>query len=141
MINEAHGRASAVMAGGALGALLRFAVGQALPHSGDGFPIATFVVNITGAFGLGVAGVMLIERLAPGRYLRHFIAIGFFGAYTTFSTMALEGVRLLEARRFAVAITYWVLSLTMGQLSGALGMRLGRFEPPKTGGRPDEVRG
>lgn len=128
--------------GGALGAVSRWAVGLALaPTSGSGFPLATFVVNISGAFGLGFAAVLLIERLPPTRYLRNLIGIGFFGAYTTFSTMAMEGVRLVENGRVATAATYWVLALIVGQMAGVYGMWLGRADlPVRRGDEPARRR-
>jgi len=127
------------MVGGAAGALLRWSLGLLIVSPSGGFPVATFVVNMTGAFGLGVAGVIFAERMPPIRFLRELIAIGFFGAYTTFSTMALEGVRLVESGKIPTAMTYWVLTLIVGQMAGISGMWLGRFET--RGGRHDEARG
>jgi fluoride exporter len=133
-------RSVAVMVGGAAGALLRWAVGLAIVVPVGGFPLATFVVNMTGAFGLGAGGVVLTERMAPTRYLRDLVGIGFFGAYTTFSTMAVEGVRLLERGRVATALAYWVATLIAGQMAGVYGMWLGRLEAWGRRGR-HEARG
>ena len=122
-------RAVSVFVGGACGTLARWWVGLALaPSSPAGFPTATFVVNITGALGLGFASVLLTERLPPTRYLRSLVGIGFFGAYTTFSTMAVEGVRLLDLGRTRTALTYWILTLVLGQMAGVYGMWLGRMK-------------
>jgi CrcB protein len=65
---------------------------------------------VSGAFGLALVGVLLTERLAPTRYLRTPIAIGFLGAYTTFSTMAVEGVRLIDHGRAGTAFGYWIMT-------------------------------
>ena len=121
-------RALAVFIGGGFGALARWGIGVALVGSSTGFPLATFIVNMTGAFGLGFAGVLFTERMPPTRYLRALIGIGFFGAYTTFSTMALEGVRLLDIGRVRMGLTYWILTLIVGQMAGVYGMWLGRLE-------------
>jgi fluoride exporter len=120
------GRSVAVLFGGAVGALARWGVGLALATTAGGFPLATLIVNTTGAFGLGLASVLINERLPPMRFARALIAIGFFGAYTTFSTMAVEGVRLVTAGRAAVAIGYWLATLVAGQMAGVYGMWLGR---------------
>jgi CrcB protein len=119
-------RLMAVMIGGAAGALARWAVELAVPPL-QGFPLATFLINITGAFALGLLGVLLLERLPPTRYLRPLLGIGFLGAYTTFSTMAVEGVRLLDDGRPQLAVAYWVATLLVGQMAGVWGMWLGRL--------------
>lgn len=128
-------RSLAVFAGGSLGALARWGVATALAASPTAFPIATFIVNTTGAFGLGLTAILLTERLRPSRYARSLIGIGFFGAYTTFSTMAVEGVRLIDAGRAGTALTYWLLTLFAGQMAGVYGMWLGRLDV--RGGRRD----
>ena len=83
------------------------------------------MVNVAGAFGLSFVAVLLIERLPPTRYLRSLIGIGFFGAYTTFSTMAMEGVRLIDSGHVETALIYWILTLIIGQMAGVYGMWLG----------------
>jgi CrcB protein len=123
-------RLLAVMLGGAAGAMARWAIELAVPTVG-GFPVATFLINVTGAFGLGLVGVVLLERLAPTRYLRPLLGIGFLGAYTTFSTMAMEGVRLLDRGRPGLAVGYWVTTLLVGQMAGVYGMWLGRIRLPR----------
>jgi fluoride exporter len=123
-------RLVAVMVGGAAGALARWAIEFAVPPVG-GFPLATFLINVTGAFALGVVGVALLERLVPTRYLRPLLGIGLLGAYTTFSTMAMDGVRLLDQGRPALAVGYWVATLLVGQMAGVYGMWLGRLRRPR----------
>ncbi len=95
-----------------------------MPPRGASFPWATFAVNVSGAFGLCLVAVVLAERIAPTRYLRPLIGIGFFGAYTTFSTMALEGVRSVDAGHPGLTAVYWVVTLVAGQLAGFAGMVL-----------------
>jgi CrcB protein len=123
-------RLVAVMVGGAVGAVARWAVELAIP-SVAGFPLATLVINVSGAFAMGLVGVLLLERLAPTRYLRPLLAIGLLGAYTTFSTMAMEGVRLLDQGRLGLAVGYWVATLLVGQMAGVYGMWLGRLRLPR----------
>lgn len=123
-------RTATVVVGGSVGALARWAVGLAIVAGINGFPWATLIVNVSGAFGLSLAATLLNERIAPTRYMRNLINIGFFGAYTTFSTMALEGVRLMTAGRTSTALTYWVATLVLGQMAGVYGMWLGRLQLP-----------
>jgi CrcB protein len=123
-------RSAAVFVGGAVGSLARWAVELALPATPGGFPVGTLAVNVSGAFGLGLAAELLTERLAPRPALRSLIGSGFFGAYTTFSTMALEGVRLLKSGEIATAIFYWAATLILGQMAGVYGMWVGRIELP-----------
>jgi CrcB protein len=110
-------RLVAVMTGGALGTLARWAVELTIPSVG-GFPLATLLINVTGAFGLGLVGVVLLERLAPTRSLRPLLGIGFLGAYTTFSTMAMEGVRLLDDDRPWTGGTYSGTAFSGGAWNG-----------------------
>lgn len=114
--------------GGSVGALARWGIAAALAVSPAAFPIATLIVNTTGAFGLGLAAVLLTERLSPSRYARSLIGIGFFGAYTTFSTMAVEGVRLIDAGHAETALGYWLATLVVGQIAGVCGIWLGRLD-------------
>ncbi len=123
-------QSASVVAGGVLGTLARWWVGEIVPSSQLGFPWGTLVVNVTGAFMLGAIGVVLIERVARIGHLRSFLAIGLLGSYTTFSTMALEGVQLIEARRLGLAAGYWTATLVVGQIAGVYGMWLGRLRIP-----------
>lgn len=123
-------RSLAVAAGGVLGTLARWWVEQIVTSSPSGFPWATLIVNVTGAFALGAIGVLLIERVTYVGHLRTFLAIGLLGSYTTFSTMAVEGVRLIESHHAALAAGYWVTTLVFGQVAGLFGMWLGRWRVP-----------
>lgn len=124
-------RSASVVAGGVLGTLTRWWVEGVFAPSPLGFPWGTLIVNVTGAFALGVVGVILIERVAHSGYLRTFLGIGLLGSYTTFSTMALEGVQLIEAQRLGLAAGYWIATLVLGQMAGVYGMWLGRLRIPR----------
>jgi fluoride exporter len=121
------GRIFAVMVGGAVGALARWSVGLAFAASSTAFPWSTFVVNATGAFGSSFIAVLLTERILGHRMLRPLIAVGFFGAYTTFSTMAVEGVKLIDGGQVRTAALYWLATLIVGQLAGVYGLWVGRL--------------
>ncbi len=121
----------AIALGGALGTPARYEVSQLIHVAKDTFPWATFVVNLSGAFVLGLF-LTLIERFPPTRYLRAFFAIGFLGSFTTFSTMAVDTVVLVKDHRTVLGIGYLGASVAAGLASCYLGMvlavspRLGR---------------
>lgn len=115
------------MAGGALGALARWGVDELFDAAdGQGFPMATLAVNVTGAFLLGALGILLVERAAGAGNLRTFLLIGVLGSYTTFSAMALEGVLLIDSGDGMTAMAYWVATLILGLTAGMVGVWLAR---------------
>lgn len=118
---------AAIAAGGALGALARYAVAEWVGVGAGGFPWATFWTNVSGAFALGALLVVLLLRYPAHRYLRPFAATGFLGAYTTFSTFMVETDQLLDHGHSRVALTYVVASLVAGLAAVALGMAGGRL--------------
>ncbi|MER8231849.1 fluoride efflux transporter CrcB [Streptomyces sp. NPDC094049] len=96
-----------VAAGGALGAVARYAASLARPTATDSFPWTTFAVNVSGCALLGVLMVLLTETTtAPHPLLRPFLGTGFCGGYTTFSTYGLDTQRLLAAGETARAVLY-----------------------------------
>jgi CrcB protein len=104
----------AVFAGGFFGAVLRGALAESVtPGSGE-WPWPTFSVNIAGAILLGYAVTRLAERLPPTRYRRSFLASGLCGALTTFSTMMVELLRMLEASHWGLAAGYSSASVACG---------------------------
>jgi fluoride exporter len=105
----------AVAAGGALGAMLRYYLGgSVLGRAAAPFPTATFVINVTGSFILGFFLTLVTERVHVSPHLRLAVAVGFVGAYTTFSTFEYETARLVEERSFLLAFLNVVLSFIVG---------------------------
>jgi CrcB protein len=105
----------AVAAGGALGAMARYYLnGSALGRAARPFPTATFVINVTGSFILGFFLTLVTERVSISPYLRLAVAVGFVGAYTTFSTFEYENARLIEGREYLTAFLYMSLSVIVG---------------------------
>lgn len=105
----------AVAVGSALGGMLRYYLGgTALARLAGSFPLATFVINLTGSFIIGFFLTLVAERLSLSQPLRLAIAVGFVGAYTTFSTFEYETARLVEERHFMLALLYVVLSVVVG---------------------------
>ena len=117
---------AAIFAGGFVGAIARAAVAEALPTHQDTWPWATFLVNVAGTFLLGYAATRLQERLPLSAYRRPFVGTGVCGALTTFSTMQIEILRLLDERDIGLAASYALASIAAGFLAVALATNLVR---------------
>ena len=117
---------AAIFAGGVLGAIARAELVVALPQHGTQWPWGTFLVNIAGAFLLGYFVTRLQERLPLSAYRRPFLGTGFCGALTTFSTMQLELLNMLDAGHVALAAAYALVSLAAGFGAVALATNLVR---------------
>jgi CrcB protein len=108
---------AAVFVGGALGTLARAALATvAAPEPGH-WPWPTFIVNIVGAFLLGYFTTRLLERLPVSSYRRPLLGTGVCGGLTTFSTMQVETVRMLEHHHYGLAAGYTAASLIAGLLA------------------------
>ena len=118
-----------IAVGGALGAPARYEVSQLIHVAPDTFPWATLVTNLSGAFVLGLFLTFVLERLAPMRYLRAFFAIGFLGAFTTFSTMAVETVTLAKDGDAVLGVAYLIVSIAAGLAVTYFGIVLARLLP------------
>lgn len=113
--------------GGALGSLARWGVGELVPWSGQTFPWATFIENVSGGFLLGVLMVFVVEVWPPRRYLRPFLGVGLLGGYTTFSTYMLESRHLLAQDQVVTAFAYLGGSLLAGLSAVWLGIGIARL--------------
>ncbi|MET0765710.1 MAG: fluoride efflux transporter CrcB [Blastococcus sp.] len=111
--------------GGVLGALARWAVATALPHSPDGWPWATLLVNLTGCLLLGVLTAVVTVRLPEAAWPRPFLAVGVLGGFTTFSAFAVEIVELVDAGAAVLAAGYVLASVVGGIVAVAVGARAG----------------
>jgi len=116
----------AVFAGGAIGAVLRAWLGRVLETDHGAWPWATFVVNIAAAFVLGWFSTVLLERLPVSRFRRPFVGTGVCGGLSTFSTMQVETVRLVQDGHPVVALAYVLASLAAGILAMHLATALAR---------------
>jgi CrcB protein len=92
-------------------------------------PWATLAVNLSGSFAIGVLLTFVLERWPPTRYVRPFAAIGCLGAFTTFSTFAVESDLLIKEGRVGIAIGYGVASVAGGLVAAYLGIVVGRAWP------------
>lgn len=105
---------AAIFAGGFLGAVARAELAEALPHTSGQWPWATFLVNVAGAALLGSVVTRLQERLPLSAYRRPFLGTGLCGALTTFSTMQVELLRMLDDHRAGLALGYAGASIAAG---------------------------
>jgi CrcB protein len=112
-----------------LGAPARYGVAQLIHVAPGTFPWATFWTNITGSFALGLVLALLLERFPPTQYLRPFVATGFLGAYTTYSTFAVETDLLIKDGHAVIGIVYTGASLLVGLVAVWLGMSATRLFP------------
>jgi len=111
-----------VAVAGALGALTRYGVGVAIGP--QVFPWGTWAVNISGSFLLGL--VLTLGTRLPD-HVTTAIAVGYIGAFTTYSTFSWELFTLGRTDRLLVASAYLASSVVLGILAAALGYRLGRL--------------
>jgi CrcB protein len=116
-----------IAAGGAAGAVTRYLVDVFVSERfGSAFPLGTFVINLTGAFALGLLYALAIERSVLPADIRGPLMIGFLGAYTTFSTLMLESWRLVEDGALMLAITNVAGSAVLGIVAVVVGLAVGR---------------
>lgn len=113
--------------GGFFGAIARYLVGGWIMGSGRFvFPLGTLIINVTGSFLLGLFFAFAVERIGLDGFWRPFFAIGFLGAYTTFSTFSLETMNLFKDGSFLLA-TANVLASVLFSLAGVyLGLLIGK---------------
>jgi CrcB protein len=114
--------------GGFFGAIARYLVDGWVSGSTKigAFPLGTFVINISGAFTLGLLFALAMEKAAIDPRIRGPVMIGFLGAYTTFSTLMLESWRLAEDGSWSLALLNVGLSGVVGMCAVFAGLTLGR---------------
>ena len=116
-----------VAIGGAAGSVLRYAVGRLAAHYlGANTVVGTFAVNIAGSFALGVLATIFISRSDWPLELRAMATVGLLGGFTTFSTLAYDGVRLLSSGEYARAGLSIAANLIVGLIAAYLGALVGR---------------
>ncbi len=112
--------------GGFLGANARYWVGGwVAARMGSTFPYGTLVINVSGSFALGLLmGAAEFGTIAPASRLA--FAVGFLGAYTTFSTFTYETLRLIESGSLLLAAANVVASTLVGLAGVFVGALIGR---------------
>ncbi|MEI8084347.1 MAG: fluoride efflux transporter CrcB [Actinomycetes bacterium] len=134
----------AVAIGGAIGAFGRHGLDLMIPSARDGWPTATFVVNISGAFVLGIV-LVIARRALPdptsstvARRFRPLLITGVLGGYTTFSTFMVEAHGLVATDRSPLALLYVFGSLVAGVVAVAIGGLVAGGVARVVAGRPPE---
>jgi len=116
------GNIFAIFAGGGLGAIVRFFLsGAASSRAGTALPFGTLFVNVTGSFIIGMIVSLMEMAIVPAAW-RPFAAVGFVGAYTTFSTYAFETVSLLQKKSYGPAIWNFFLNNVLSMAAIVFGM-------------------
>jgi CrcB protein len=111
-----------------LGANLRYVIMVwSIDHWGTDFPYGTLIVNVSGAFTIGIILAYLGERLEISLLWRLFFVTGFLGGYTTFSTYAWEGLVLADQGAWLRAGAYVLGSNVLGFAGVWLGATLARL--------------
>lgn len=118
----------AVAVGGAIGSMLRYGIGQLTTNVLGTTPVlATFTVNVSGSFLLGIFYTLCNDRLVTSIELRVLIGVGLIGGYTTFSTFSFETIRLIESGESIKAIANILTNLLFGIGAAYLGILMGKI--------------
>ena len=115
-----------VAMGGALGALSRIAIDRAVTGIIGPTAWGTFLINVAGSFALGVFVAIAMERTGWPDAVRPFVAAGFLASFTTFSTLTVSSVQMLNDGEIVRASLNVFGSIALGLLAAYLGIQVGR---------------
>lgn len=111
--------------GGVFGALSRYGLSKWMARRWKGdFPLATFLINLTGSFALGVLYGLFLIAGTGNSPLKSLTTTGFLGAYTTYSTFSYEIIKLIEDGEKGTALKYFLASIVFGLGAAFLGVSL-----------------
>ncbi|MFP7170036.1 fluoride efflux transporter CrcB [Terribacillus sp. 7520-G] len=109
-----------ILIGGWLGAVIRYEISRRIETFWKcGFPLATFLINVMGSFLIG-----LVFQSDWGTDWHNFLAVGFLGSFTTFSTFHLEIVQLSSRKQIIIAVTYLLCSYAAGIMLALIGLTI-----------------
>ena len=113
--------------GGALGAVSRFLLGNAVSKAiGSALPYGTFVINVIGCFAMGLLMTLIVDREMLPAAWRLFLCVGFLGGFTTFSSFGYEALMMLTEGRLLVVLAYVGGSVALGLVAAGLGVLCAR---------------
>lgn len=118
-----------VMLGGAVGCACRYGVGLLFSSwlQQPKFPYATFFINLSGSFVIGMLGELYRLQVLTSAEWRLALITGLLGGYTTFSAYSLENLSLLRAGEWVLVVTYAGASVVLGLLCAWVGMRIAQL--------------
>jgi fluoride exporter len=114
-----------VMAGGAVGAALRYALARALPL-GTAWPWPTFIANVAGGVLMGLLSAWLLRAGQAEESLRLLLGVGLLGGFTTFSAFSLEMAKMMDQGQVSLAAGYALASVLLALVAVFAGMAMGR---------------
>jgi fluoride exporter len=111
--------------GAVLGASTRFTVGRlAASLAPPGLPLGTLIVNLVGCLLIGIMQTLFLDLIRVRREVQLFVSVGFLGGLTTFSSVSVESVRLIQTGALSLVASYQLISLLGGLLAALLGITL-----------------
>jgi CrcB protein len=114
--------------GGIFGAVTRYGLSKWVGQRWKGdFPLATFCINITGSFILGMLYVVFAKAGPGPDFMKNITTTGFLGAFTTYSTFTYEIVKLIEDGEKGTAVKYFFGSVIVGLIAAYFGMALAKY--------------
>ena len=117
---------AALSLGGVFGVNARYWLGVVINRwTGPRFPWATFTINVSGSFAIGLLSVLLARWLPLFPNARLLVVVGFLGGYTTFSSFTFESLALWERGEWGLSLAYMGGSLAAGFAAVVLGTALG----------------
>ncbi len=117
---------ASIALGGAFGSVLRYLLNRWIGQP-DGLPLGILVVNLSGTLVLGLVATLFLERIGVSDNLRLAITVGLLGGFTTFSTVWLDTLHLLNGGRWVWALTNLLVSAVGGLAAAWLGQQLARI--------------
>ena len=115
-----------VMAGGAVGAALRFQLSRMSPVSAGGWPWPTFAANVAGGLAMGVLAAWALRQGDAAEPMRLLLGVGLLGGFTTFSAFSLEMAMMVERGQIMLAGSYALASVLLALVAVFAGLALGR---------------